>query len=108
MILTRFRPILQKLAEHHADFIVVGGIAALIHAAPILTFDLDVVHSREPANIPRLLNALGELGAYYRIQPERRFRPNESHLVGPGHQLLITEFGPLDLLGTIGKNRAYP
>src|SRR3954452_19592369 len=98
MVLTRFRPILQKFADRHADFIIVGGVAALFHAAPILTLDLDIVHSREPENIPRLLSALRELGAYYRIQPERRFQPNESHLVAPGHQLLTTNFGPLDLL----------
>jgi hypothetical protein len=108
MVLTRFRPILQKFADHHADFIVVGGIAALIHAAPILTLDLDIVHSRDPENIPRLLRALNELDAFYRIQPHRRFRPAESHLLATGHQLLTTDFGPLDLLGTIGSNRSYP
>jgi hypothetical protein len=107
MVLTRFRPILQKFADHHADFIIVGGVAALFHAAPILTLDLDIVHSREPENIPRLLSALRALGAYYRIQPERRFQPNESHLAAPGHQLLTTNFGPLDLLGTIGSG-PYP
>jgi len=35
MVLTRFRPILQKFTDHRAEFIVVGGIAALVHAAPI-------------------------------------------------------------------------
>lgn len=25
----------------------------------------------------------------------------------PGHQLLLTRFGPLDLLGAIGKGRTY-
>jgi hypothetical protein len=28
-----------------------------------------------------------------------------SHLASGGHQLLMTRFGPLDLLGTIGKGR---
>lgn len=51
MVLTRFRPILQKFVDRGADFIVVGGVAALIHAAPILTFDLDLVpESRTTSN----------------------------------------------------------
>ena len=107
MVLNRFRPILQQLADRDVEFIVVGGMAAVFQAAPITTFDIDVVHSTSAENVARLLRALGEVDAYYRLQPERRFRPNESHLSGPGHQLLMTRFGPLDLLGTIGKARGY-
>jgi hypothetical protein len=107
MVLTRFRPILKKFAAHNADFIVVGGVAALIHAAPILTLDLDLVHSREPANLARVIAALHELDAYYRLQASRHLCPNESHLASPGHHLLMTDFGPLDLLGTVGQARSY-
>jgi hypothetical protein len=107
MVSTRFRPILQKFADHGADFIVVGGVAALIHAAPIVTFDLDLVHSRDPENLKRVLAVLHELDAHYRFPAERRLCPNESHLAARGHHLLMTGFGPLDLLGTIGNNRSY-
>jgi hypothetical protein len=107
MVLTRFRPILQKFVDHGADFIVVGGVAALIHAAPILTFDLDLVHSREPENLNRVVAALHDLDAYYRIQSARHLCPNASHLASPGHHLLMTDFGHLDLLGTIGSKRSY-
>lgn len=107
MVLTRFRPILQKLAEHNVDFIVVGGIAAMLRAAPVLTYDLDIVHSRAPENLPRLIGALSELDAIYRYPAERRLHPNESHVASPGDNLLLTQFGPLDVLGTIGKGRSY-
>jgi hypothetical protein len=89
------------------EFVIVGGVGAALQRAPVTTFDLDVVHRIEPANIVRLLSALQELGAYYRVQPERRLRPNESHLSAPGHQLLMTRFGPLDVLGAIGNGRRY-
>jgi hypothetical protein len=98
---------LQKFADHGADVIVVGGIAALIHAVPLLTFDLDLVHSREPENLQRVLAALHELDAFYRLQAARHLCPNESHLASPGHHLLMTGFGPLDLLGTVGNKRSY-
>ncbi len=41
---------LSVLAAHKVDFIVVGGVSAVLQGAPIATFDLDIVHSRGPAN----------------------------------------------------------
>ncbi len=84
-----------------------GGMAAVFQGAPVDNFDLDVVHLRSETNILRLLAALAELDAYYRSQPERRFRPDESHLRSAGHQLLTTRFGPFDVLGAIGNGRSY-
>ena len=86
---------------------MVGGVCAVLHGAPISTFDLDVVHSREPDNVHRLLTALGALDAHYRIQPERKAKPGVSHLSSAGHQLLMTCFGPLDVLGSIGRGQGY-
>jgi hypothetical protein len=86
-------------------FIVVGGVAAVLEGVPVNTFDVDIVHSREADNIGRVLGALGSLEAVYRLRPE--LRPNASHLAGPGHQLLTTRFGYLDILGTIGRGRGY-
>jgi len=85
----------------------VGGVAAFLNGAPVDTLDIDVVHSTEPRNVDRLLSALEELDAVYRIQPDRRLRPTSSHLSSPGHQLTLTRFGPLDLLGAIGSHRFY-
>jgi hypothetical protein len=100
--------ILQTLVNHQVEFLIVGGVAAVLLGAPINTFDLDVVHSTEPANVSRVLAALEELEAIYRAQPDLRLRPNASHLSSAGHQLLLTRLGPLDLLGSIGTGRTYP
>jgi hypothetical protein len=100
--------ILRTLAAHGVEYIVVGGICAVLHGAPLATFDLDIVHSRNKGNVGRLLSALRELDAYYRAQPNKRIRPSESHLSSAGHQLLMTRFGPLDVLGLIGDGREYP
>jgi hypothetical protein len=102
-----FPQILQTFAEHKVDFIVVGGVCAVLHGAPVHTFDLDLVHSRAPENLDRLLQALQELDAYFREHGEHRLRPSRSHLASPGHQLLMTCAGPLDLLGTISNDRGY-
>jgi hypothetical protein len=95
------------LAKHGVNFIVVGGVSAVLRGVPINTFDVDIVHLTSPENVDRLLSALEELDAYYRIQPDRRLRPNSSHLSGSGHQLLTTRFGYLDCLGSVSKKRTY-
>ncbi len=35
-----FLALLQTLAEHQVDFIVIGGVCAVLQGAPISTFDL--------------------------------------------------------------------
>ena len=102
----RFAEILRLLAENDVEFIVVGMAAGILHGAPVTTVDLDLVHCRSRENVERLLRVLSELDATYRHDP-RRLRPGESHLVGPGHQLLTTRHGDLDCLGTIDQDRGY-
>jgi hypothetical protein len=99
-----FLQLFRILVKHRVDFIVVGGVSGVLQGAPITTFDLDLVHSRDPHNLERLLAALQELDAYYRGRGEQRLRPDLSRLVSSGHQLLMTRKGPLDILGTIGAN----
>ena len=102
-----FLAILRTLVRHRVDFIVVGGVCAVLHGAPVATFDLDLVHSREPDNIERLLVALEALKAHYRTPGRQGAKPNRSHLSSPDHQLLMTQAGPLDLLGIVGAGRGY-
>ena len=59
-----------------------------------MKFVLDIVHGRAAENIKRLLH-------------RRELTPGESRLSGLGHQLLVTKYGMLDVLGTIGTGRGY-
>ncbi len=102
----RFAEILRLLADNEVEFIVVGMAAGILQGAPVTTVDLDLVHRRSQENVERLLRVLSELDATYRHDP-RRLRPGESHLIGPGHQLLATTHGDLDCLGTIDRDRGY-
>jgi predicted nucleotidyltransferase len=98
--------ILHILDDHQVEFIIVGGVCAVLHGAPITTFDLDLVHSRTPRNLNCLMNALVDLGAYYRGHP-KQLNPDVETLASPGHHLLLTRLGPLDLLGTIERGLGY-
>lgn len=102
----RFLRLIDAFARHDVRYIVVGGVAAVLHRVPINTQDFDVVHDRADDNVQRLLAALAELGAVYRGDP-RRLRPGESHLRGPGQQLLQAGNLKFDLLGTIDHGGGY-
>ncbi|MET0794465.1 MAG: hypothetical protein ABW061_23285, partial [Polyangiaceae bacterium] len=92
--------IIKTLIAHDVEFIVVGGMAAVLQGAPVHTIDLDIVYALSEPNIEHLQSALTELGAVFRDDP-RRIAPNRSHLQSRGHKLLQTTGGPLDVLATI-------
>jgi hypothetical protein len=102
-----FEMILKVLAKHQVEFIVVGGLCAVLHGAPVQTYDLDIVQSREPANLVRLESALRELGACYREHLPRRLKAEAARMTTVGHHLLQTSAGPLDVLGAISGQRDY-
>lgn len=102
-----FLTILQTLSGHNVKFIVIGGVCAVLHGAPVTTFDLDIVHARTPDNLEHLMDALRDLDAYYREHRNTRLRPDIRDLVSAGHHLLLTQAGPLDLLGTVASGRDY-
>lgn len=104
---TDFRRILDELLAHDVDFIVVGALSSVLQGAPISTFDIDIVHARDPDNVDRLLNVLGELDARYRGHADRELRPDADALAGEGHHLLETDAGPLDVLGIIEGDLSY-
>ncbi|HUQ04820.1 MAG TPA: hypothetical protein VM261_20100 [Kofleriaceae bacterium] len=103
----RFKDVLEVLARHHVDFIVVGGVAAVLGGAPISTVDVDIVQARDPDNVGRLFAALTDLDARYRDPGGRALRPDIAGLSGDGHHLLVTRSGPLDVLGRIGASESY-
>jgi len=92
--------LLRCLVRGNVECILVGGMAGVMRGAPVVTADIDIVHRREPDNVKRLVQILTELQAVYR-HDDRGLRPTESHLMGPGHQLLVTRLGPLDALGAL-------
>jgi hypothetical protein len=99
--------LLERLMAADVEFVLVGGLAAVVQGAPITTFDLDVVHRRTEENVDRLIACLTNLGAHYRNRPDPRLPPKRSALLGPGHSLFMTDLGPLDALGAIEEGADY-
>jgi len=101
-----FRHILEVLNKHKVEYIVVGGVAAVIHGAPMTTFDLDTLVKVDSANAERLVEALSELESHFR-EHQNRLSPTTQDILAGGHLLLMTRAGPLDVLGFIGNNQRY-
>ena len=99
--------LLETLAASSVELVVVGMLAAVAQGAPVTTHDLVIVHRRTPENIGKLVDLLvNTLDAQYRGHPEV-LRPTAEILAGPGHSLLETKLGPLDVLGAIEGGRDY-
>jgi hypothetical protein len=99
--------ILEGMLEAEVDFILVGGLAAVIQGAPVTTMDVDVVHRQSPENIARLLAFLKSVDAVHRRLDNKLIEPKERDLSGKGHVLLTTRIGPLDVLAVIEGGRSY-
>ena len=99
--------LLSKLAASSVEFLLVGGLAAVAQGAPLTTQDVDIVHRRTAENVDRLLAFLISVGAHYREQTGGRIPPSRQALLGTGHNLLMTDLGPLDVLGSIEGGRGY-
>jgi hypothetical protein len=105
MATSSFRRILELLERHEVEYVVVGGVAAVLQGAPVTTFDIDTLVKVEPANVERLANALSALDARFRERLE--LRPTREDLAAGGHLLLMTNSGPLDVLGFIAAGKRY-
>src|SRR5437763_14985070 len=55
--------ILRSLTEAGVEFVVIGGIAAVLHGSPRNTFDLDVCFATDAANLEALGRVLVALDA---------------------------------------------
>ncbi len=96
-----FRPadLLGVLVAHGVDFVVVGGLAAVLHGSSRITQDLDVTYSTEPANLDVLGRALlGIEAKLYGIAEDVPFVPDGRTLAQTELLTLSTRLGKLDLL----------
>jgi len=101
--MAEFNPvaILRVLDAHRVDFLVVGGIAARLRGAPLLTQDVDITPATDRANLERLTSALRDLEARLRTatEPNGVSFPFDAGLLGNATMwTLVTKHGDLDLV----------
>ena len=105
---TDFEGLLEALNTSGVDFILVGGLAAIVHGSARATYDVDVVYARSPANIDRLAGALAPLNPYLRGAPlGLPFRFDADGIRRGLNFTLTTSLGAIDLLGEITGGGDY-
>ncbi len=100
MIETDFQKVFSLLTQAKVDFILIGGMAAIVHGSNRATYDIDVVYSRAPENLQRLADCLAPYQPYLRgAPPGLPFKLDPPTLKAGLNFTLITTIGYLDLLG---------
>lgn len=88
------------LAAHDVEYVLVGGLAAVLHGSPTTTTDVDILPRADAANLARLAAALRDLEARVRSLDDSEgvaFDPHPSLLASVGMLNMTTRCGDLDL-----------
>jgi hypothetical protein len=92
--------ILEVLARHEVQCVVIGAYAAVLAGVEIVTRDIDITPATDHANLERLAAALNELHAAIRVrvgEPPVRL-PADARLLARTEILnLTTDAGELDI-----------
>ncbi|MGE3239524.1 MAG: hypothetical protein AB7G28_01130 [Pirellulales bacterium] len=106
--MTDFEGLLKLLADGNVDYILIGGMAGIAHGAARVTYDLDIVYDRSPANIQRLVSTLLPIHPYLRgAPPGLPFHWDVETVTAGLNFTLSTSIGDLDILGDIPGGRIY-
>lgn len=100
--------ILRTLIARGVDFVVIGGIAAVLHGSPRNTFDLDISFATDSANLTALGDVLIDLESRLRGVPDEvPFVPDAATLKNIEVLTLRTRAGDLDVLAYPAGAPAY-
>ncbi len=61
-MLNQLQGVFSSFQKFEVKYLVIGGIASVLHGVPRATFDLDILIEANPRNAERLLEALIEAG----------------------------------------------
>lgn len=91
--------ILRRLVERGVDFVVIGGIAAVLHGSARNTFDLDICFATDDVNLTALGDVLTAVGARLKgVDENVPFVPDGRTLRQVELLTLVTSLGELDVL----------
>jgi len=100
--------VMHALVDQRVKFILVGGLAAIVHGSARLTEDADFVYARDRENIRRLVEALGPFSPYLRgVERGLPFKWDESTVRMGLNFTLETTAGDVDVLGEVTGGRTY-
>jgi predicted nucleotidyltransferase len=107
-VVTRYAEVLRVLSAAGVRYVLIGGLAGIVHGLARFTQDVDVVYDRDPGNIQRLVSALAPYSPYLRGVPEGLPFKWDADTVRRGLNFtLSTALGAVDLLGEVAGGGTY-
>ncbi|MBS1886389.1 MAG: hypothetical protein JSU06_04290 [Actinobacteria bacterium] len=99
---------METLDRHAVDFIVIGGIAGIIHGSAHPTYDFDVLYARDDTNLERMAAALQELHVTRANAPaDPLFQVDARSLAAGSNFTFESDLGRFDILGHADGMRGY-
>ena len=93
---------LRILSAHDVEYVVVGGVAGVLHGSRLVTEDVDICAPLNISNLAKLLIAIGDSNPRFRMTPDRKPLPaTPSQLAEFKNLYLITDLGQIDILSEI-------
>ena len=103
-----FKGILKTLIENQVDFILIGGVAAVVHGSCRFTNDIDIIYKRSLDNYERIIKALTPYSPYLRGAPEGLPFLFDHKTMRQGLNFTLnTTLGAVDLFGEVPGNGTY-
>jgi predicted nucleotidyltransferase len=102
------REILRRLTARGVDFVVIGGIAAVLHGSAQATFDLDICYATDAGNLAALADVLTDLHARLKgVDRGLPFVPDARTLRGVELLTMLTDKGELDVIARPSGSPGY-
>ena len=103
-----FEKLLSTLVCAGVDFVLIGGVAGIVHGSARATYDIDLVYSRSDENIQRIATALVPYQPYLRDAPAGLPFAWDAKTIRSGLNFtLTTSVGGVDLFGEVAGGETY-
>jgi hypothetical protein len=104
----KLRTLVEILDRNAVDYLVIGGVAGIIHGSSYPTYDFDFLYARDDKNLKRMAAALSELNVTLRnAPPDLPFQVDARALAAGSNFTFDSDVGKFDILGHADGMRDY-
>src|SRR5262245_36627225 len=94
--------LLFRLKTNKVEFVIIGGVCAVLHGVSMMTFDLDICCRFNFENLNRLEMSVRDLHPHHRLTPNKLPLELSEELASRLKNLYLqTDLGKLDCLGEV-------
>ena len=100
--------LLRRLSDGGVQYVIVGGVAAIVHGSARITEDLDVFAPLDHPNVVAIIKSLAGTRPRWRHRPDLPvITPDNPQLEGLKNLYLVCDLGQMDVLGEMPEAGTY-